>query len=334
VSEPPVLAPMLAGGSGVPDRPERYQFEPKLDGQRLIIRVWDGHVDARARSGNPATATYPELAGLADAFGSRATAVVLDGEMVAFDGSGRPDFGTLQRRMHVGRPAADLVAEVPTVLVVFDVLWIGGELLTGLPQSERRRRLEDLALEAPCCQVGPVVQGDPVDLLDGVRRVGIEGLMAKRLDAVYLPGARSDAWRKVKWRRVREFVVGGWAGGERSRRGQIGSLAVGYVDDSVTLDDLLDRPVLHYVGQVGSGLNAAMLAELEPAFAAYGRDESPFLETPPMPVHFVAPLLVVQVAFAEVTRAGTLRHPVLEGLRRDVAPQDVRWDEELTQPAE
>ena len=118
-------------------------------------------------------------------------------------------------------------------------------------------------------------------------------------------------------RREREFVVGGWAEGAK---GGIGSLAIGYVE----------ADGLRYVGQVGSGLSGKLAHELEAAFARYRRDESPFVNTPKVPpLQFVAPLLVVQVAFAEVTQTGTLRHPVLLGIRNDVLPTEVVWDDEL-----
>ena len=331
MSLPPLVAPMLAGASGIPSRPERYQFEPKLDGQRLVVRVWDGNVDARSRNNRDATAPFPELAPLPSALPD--LSVVLDGEMVALDRLGRPDFGLLQTRMHVRRPSAELVATVPVTFMVFDLLWIQGQSLCALPQSERRRRLEDLGDRPGAYQIASVLSGDPADLLEGARAVGIEGLVAKRLDSPYRPGARSDAWAKIKWRHTREFVVGGWAAGDGSRGGQIGSLAVGYVDPEGGADALLDGPALRYVGQVGSGLDQAMLAELHAAFTAYARTESPFVNPPRFPkLNYVAPLLVVQVAYGEMTRAGTLRHPSLLGLRTDVAPQDVGWDEELRLP--
>jgi bifunctional non-homologous end joining protein LigD len=255
--------------------------------------------------------------------------------VVAFEASGRPDFGLLQHRMHVRHPSPALLSEVPAVLVVFDVLWLEGEVLVPRSQTERRSQLEALALGGPSWQTTPVLDGDPQDLLAGARTLGLEGLVAKQRDAPYRPGQRSDAWIKVKWRCEREFVVGGWSEGEGNRRGSIGSLAIGYVDPSCSGADLLERPVLRYVGQVGSGLSSALAAELAAAFERYATPTGPFIDPPSLPrLHWVAPLLVVQVAYAEVTAAGTLRHPTLLGLRDDVDPQDVGWDEELARPGE
>ena len=325
-----MLAPMLAGASGLPARPEQYQFEPKLDGQRLIARVWEGRHELRTRNGNDATAAYPELAGLAGDFGGRA--VVLDGEIVAFDDEGRPDFQRLQARMHVRRPSPELVKTAPVALAVFDLLWRDGELLTNTPQEQRRQLLEATAGGGAGWQLAPLLHGAIEDLVAASRAVGLEGLMAKRLDAPYLPGKRSAAWAKVKFRRRRDFVVGGWTEGERGRRGRIGSLAIGYVDAGADPRQLLERPILRYVGQVGSGLGDKLLTELSEAFARFARDDSPFVNPPPVAVHWVEPLLVVQVAFAEMTRAGTLRAPSLLGVRTDVAPNTVGWDDELLAP--
>jgi bifunctional non-homologous end joining protein LigD len=329
-AEPPTFAPMLAGGSAMPAHPDQYQFEPKLDGERVIVRIWPGGYDLRTRNGNDTTAAYPELRHLGADLGDRA--VVLDGEIVAFDDEGRPDFQLLQSRMHVRAPSADLVAAAPVALAVFDLLWRDGEALIELPQRARREQLDDLAAGGARWQTAPVLQGDPDDLVAASRAVGLEGLMAKRLDAPYLPGKRSPAWVKVKFRHEREFVVGGWSEGEGGRRGRIGSLAIGYIDAGADPSDLLERPVLRYVGQVGSGLGDKLLAELSEAFSRFAREDCPFVNPPPLALHWVTPVLVVQVAFAEMTRTGTLRAPSLLGIRGDVAPGEVGWDDELLLP--
>jgi bifunctional non-homologous end joining protein LigD len=316
---------MVAGGHGWPSNLARYQLEPKFDGQRIMARLVDGRVELRSRNGNDATPAYPELrvppVELAD------RAAVLDGEVVAFDAQGRTDFQLLQSRMHVRGPSARLQAEVPVVFVVFDVLWLDGASLLERRQDGRREVLEGLGLTGSCWQQAPQLTGEPQDLLAGCLAVGLEGIMAKRADAPYRPGQRSASWVKIKVRREREFVVGGWCQGEGSRDGTIGSLAVGYVDPGA---DLLEGPALRYVGQVGSGLSDALIAELQTAFDRFARAESPFLDAPTyLGIHYVAPLLVVQVAFAEQTHNGTLRAPTLKGLRTDVAAADVGWDDEL-----
>lgn len=323
---------MLAGGNGLPTVAQGWLFEPKWDGVRVIVGVAPGSVRVWARKGNDVTAAYPELAALA---GSAADhAMVLDGELVAFDPAGHPSFQVLQRRMHVRHPSAGLQAEVPVMLVAFDLLWFDGELLTGRPQSERRTRLEHLELGGPSWRTCPTLAGlDRHSLLDACREAGLEGYMAKRADAVYQAGRRSPAWAKVKCGRRREFVVGGWTEGKAGRTGDIGSLAVGYVTgapEDAAAADLQAQPSLRYVGQVGSGLSGDMLAELRRVFSRFASDRSPFLNTPrSLRLHFVQPVLVVEVAFHEVTSAGTLRQPSIKGFRADVVPAEVVWDPEL-----
>lgn len=326
--EPPVLAPMLAGSTGIPADPTGWLFEPKWDGVRAIARVWDGKVALASRLGNDVTAGYPELAALGPALGERAA--VVDGEIVAFDDRGRPSFERLQRRMHVRGPNRQLMAEVPVLYVVFDLLWLDGRLLTGEPFVERRRQLESLGLAGPNWQVSNLLPGPPDDdLLAACRQVGLEGYLGKQASAIYLAGKRSRSWTKVKCVRQREFVVGGWSEGSGGRSGQIGSLAVGWVDPEVPVPP--GHPFgLRYAGQVGSGLNEFLLLQLGGAFKDLATETSPFVPPPPVPpLHYVRPNLVVEVRFNEMTSVGVLRQPSVKGLRDDVDPGSVGWSEEL-----
>ena len=314
---------MLAGGTGVPRDPAGWVFEPKFDGQRIVATVHAGRVSLANRRGTDATPTFPELAGLAGAIGDRSA--VLDGEVVAPDERGRPSFQRMQRRMHVAAPSARLLADVPVTYAVFDVLWLDGEPLVDRPQSARRRVLDSLALRGPAWQTAPVLDAPPDQLLQACRDAGLEGFMAKRADAPYLPGRRSPAWSKVKCTRRREFVVGGWSTGLGSRRTSIGSLALGYYDD----DDGGGAGRLVYVGQAGSGLTEGLIGQLRAVFEATARPTSPFAGPVPRGLHFVEPLLVVEVAYTEVTEAGTLRQPSIKGVRPDLLATEVVADDEL-----
>lgn len=282
-----------------------------------------------SRLGNDVTAGYPELAALGPALGERAA--VLDGEIVAFDDRGRPSFERLQRRMHVRGPNRLLMAEVPVLYVVFDVLWLDGELLTGEPFVERRRRLEALGLKGPNWTVSNLLPEPPDDdLLAACRQVGLEGYLGKQASAIYLVNKRSKAWTKIKCVRQREFVVGGWSEGSGGRSGQIGSLAVGWVDPDAPA--ARGHPfALRYAGQVGSGLSEFLLRHLSSAFKDRSSEVSPFVPPPPSPpgLHFLHPSLVVEVMFNEMTSSGVLRQPSLKGLRAGVEPANVRWDDEL-----
>lgn len=319
---PPRLLPMLAGGNGIPPNPVAYQLEPKLDGQRVVAVVEPDGVVLLNRRGGEITPTYPELAGLAGALAPHSA--VLDGEVVTFNEKGQTSFQRLQRRMHVAKPTSRLLAETPVVFVAFDVLWLDGELLVDRPQSERREILDSLAIKGPAWQTAPVLHATPEELMEACRQLGLEGFMAKRKDAPYAVGRRSTAWWKIKCGRRREFVVGGWSTGSGSRQESIGSLALGCYD---TAD--LDTQRLFYVGQAGSGLNEEMIRQLQKLFSQIELPSSPFVNAPRTGLHWVRPLLVAEIAYTEVTEAGTLRQPSIKGLRTDVVASEVTWDEEI-----
>jgi len=241
---------------------------------------------------------------------------VLDGEIVAFDDAGRPSFELLQRRMHVESESTirRLSREVPVTYALFDVLWLDGHSTMDLPYTDRRARLRDLELNGASWQTPPNEVGDGSATTEVSLRFGLEGVVAKRLDARYELGRRSRAWVKVKNQLRQEFVVGGWQPGEKGRTGSIGSLLVGYYDGDV----------LHYAGKVGSGLSGAVIADLGQRFAASARDDSPFgAGRVPKGVRFVDPAFVVEVRFTEWTASGNIRHPTFLGIRTDKSPREV-----------
>ncbi len=318
---PPRLLPMLAGGNGVPPNPTGYQFEPKLDGQRVVALIGSDGVVLTNRRGGEITSHYPELAGMTEAVAPHLA--VLDGEVVTFSEKGLTSFQRLQRRMHVVQPSLRLLADTPVAFVAFDLLWLDGELLIDRPQRERRAALESIALKGPHWQTAPVLDATPEELLAACRNAGLEGFMAKKTDAPYQPGRRSSAWWKIKCGRRREFVVGGWSTGSGSRQESIGSLALGAYDTANG-----DEQRLFYVGQAGSGLSEEMIRQLQKLFAQIAVVDPPFVNKPPLKLHFVRPMLVVEVAYTEVTEGGTLRQPSIKGLRTDVIASEVTWDDE------
>ncbi|MEJ7764162.1 MAG: hypothetical protein WKF86_01580 [Acidimicrobiales bacterium] len=310
---------MLCGSGELPRSLQGWQLEPKWDGVRAIVTCHADRLTVTSRLGNDVTAAYPELAGLPGRLGSPA---VLDGEIVTLDRSGRPSFERLQRRMHVRRPPPELVDEVPVQLVAFDLLWHDGQLLVPLPQAARRERLEALGSALTATTLLPAGE-EPDALLAGCKAIGFEGFVAKKQDAAYSPGRRSPCWLKAKAVCRRELVVGGWEEGRGGRSRRIGSLAIGWVDP-VHRAAWPEGPCLRWAGQVGSGLSELMLEQLQPVVERFSRPDSPFLDAPRVPhVRWVQPLLVVEVSYREVTAGGTLRHPVLKGLRSDLSPPEV-----------
>jgi bifunctional non-homologous end joining protein LigD len=303
VAVPAYIAPMKAVLGDLP-RDDEWTFEIKWDGMRAIAcldddgrsQLWSGnHIDVTHR--------FPELAALTDSMhGARC---VLDGELIALNELGRPSFERMQSRMHLDRAADALrrAADVPVTYVVFDLLLLDTNDLTTLALTTRRGALDEIFESGSNWRLSE--QHDDGHALNAaVHEMELEGLMAKRLDSVYLPGKRTTAWRKVKRRVTRQFVVGGWAEGSGGREGRIGGLLIGaYRDDG-----------LWYAGRVGSGLRDGEIRDLLGTFASTHRAESPFIagsvpRVDARAARWVEPRVVIEVAFAEWTNEGRIRHP-------------------------
>jgi bifunctional non-homologous end joining protein LigD len=311
---PERLTPMLAGAGGLPRDESRWSFEVKWDGVRAIAYIKPGRLRLESRNLNEITDAYPEVRGILRDLGMRDA--VLDGEIVAFDQSRppRPSFERLQRRMHVTSPTSirRLSGSMPVVYAIFDLLYLDGRSLMGLPYEERRARLEDLELSGPAWRVptayrGPAHPGKA--LLDATEAQGLEGIVAKRLDSRYEPGRRTGAWVKIKHTRRQELVIAGWLPGEGRRTDRIGALLMGYQEDGE----------LRYAGRVGTGFTERTLDDLRERLAPLRRDTSPLTTAPKLPrsAVFVEPELVAEIEFREWTGEGVMRAPSFKGLRDD-----------------
>jgi bifunctional non-homologous end joining protein LigD len=326
---PEFVEPMLAKLSTLPAEDSQWAFEVKWDGVRAITHSQPGRIGFASRNGNDVTCAYPELRALNRELGSHEA--ILDGEIVAFDDAGRPSFQALQSRMHLrGESAVRQLAQTrPVTYVLFDLLWLDGHSLMGLPYSERRARLEELKLDGEHWRTPDVQVGEGKAFLAATREQGLEGVVAKRLDSAYTPGGRGGSWLKIKNIQRQELVIGGWTEGKGSRAKGIGALHLGVHEDGT----------LRYAGRVGTGFDAAELDRLSGLLAPLAREDSPFIGAqPPRGAHFVEPRLVCEVEFTEWTRAGTLRHPSYKGLREDkpaaeVVRERVTASEEISDPA-
>jgi bifunctional non-homologous end joining protein LigD len=318
---PEHVKPMLARAGPLPREDGGWAYEVKWDGVRAIGYVEGGRLRLESRNGRDITSRYPELRELGRALGAREA--IVDGEVVAFGDDGRPSFQRLQGRMHLTSDHAvrRLAEREPVAYVIFDLLYLDGHSLMALPYLERRERLLELGLDGPAWQTPAHHVGDGEALLEASRAQGLEGVLAKRVDSPYTPGRRTSAWVKVKNVRRADVVIGGWLPGEGNRAGRIGALLVGYHDDD-------EARALRYAGRVGTGFDRAELDRLQRLLEPLERDTSPFVgRQPPRGSHFVEPRLVCAVDYAEWTQARTLRHPVYKGLRDDVAPEDVVFDD-------
>ncbi|MCC3328349.1 non-homologous end-joining DNA ligase [Nocardia abscessus] len=311
---------MLATAGRPPDTPGRWAIEMKWDGMRAICRLAGERVELFSRNRNNITVCYPELtAGLAQR--PPGTDMILDGEIVALDpATGAPSFARLQQRMHLTRPARELVRAVPVQLFVFDLLELDGASSMALSYVERRARLAELDLTGAGVRVPPYWTDIPVDtMLDTAASHRLEGVVSKRVDSVYRPGTRSRLWLKTAIRQTTEVVIAGWVpsssgGGER---GALGSLILGAYDES-------DRLV--YVGHVGTGFTVAARRALLERLKALTTTDSPFDRSAPSwrmtAARWVRPQLVGTVEYREYV--GALRHPSWRGLRAEIDPAEVR----------
>ena len=198
------------------------------------------------------------------------------------------------------------------------MLDIDGTSLLTTTYDKRRVALEDLGLDGPNWATPPAFAGDGASAKEVSKQQGLEGVLAKRRASLYQPGKRSRDWVKVKHVRMQEVVVGGWSPGEGNRAGRIGSLLLGVNDEDGRLV---------YAGHVGTGFSGAVLADLGARLAKLERTSPPFADEVPRAhakgAHWVTPKLVGEVAFAEWTRDGRLRHPTWRGLRPDKSPGEV-----------
>jgi hypothetical protein len=202
----PLIRPMLAVlRDALPDDDAAWGYEFKWDGVRAVAYLAGDHVRLLSRNDRDMTGSYPELVDPLRTH--RSGGVVVDGELVAVAG-GRPSFAALQHRMHVRRPDPGLVAATPVTYMVFDVLHLDGRSTLTLPYRERRGLLEGLRFAGGRVEIPPYYAGGGAQVLAASGDGGLEGVVAKRLDAAYHPGRRSPVWLKVKNFRTQEVVLG------------------------------------------------------------------------------------------------------------------------------
>lgn len=303
-----------------------WTYEPKYDGMRVLADVSARRVRLVTRNGKEKQAQFPEVVAALRSFAAKVGhSVVLDGEVVARrrkSRAGAPatgEFQPLQARMHLkdAGEIARLSVEAPATLMVFDLLRDGRATLAARPWSERRARLEALFTSASDDAALRISESSTrgATMLARARRAGWEGIIAKRTEARYQPGARSDDWLKLKLQFRAEFVVGGFTE-PRNSRPYLGALLLGAHDASGRLV---------YVGHTGGGFNREGLRAMRERLDRIERRASPFDVAPRTnePAHWVAPKVVVEIKFAEWTSDGRLRQPIFLGVRDDKPARDV-----------
>jgi bifunctional non-homologous end joining protein LigD len=313
------ISPMLASSGTASDigSPDEWAYELKWDGIRAIVSVADGVTTLTSRNGHDLTPSYPEFEALAERLEGHADAV-LDGEIVAVDSKGRPDFGLLQTRMKLtrARDVARVQKTAPVRILLFDVLRLDGRDLIGDDYDSRRTVLEGLVETDRVIDVPPAFEGDLDEAMEFAKKLRLEGVVAKRRDSDYSAGRRSRAWIKLKHHATQEVVVAGWRPGAGRRANGVGSLLLGIPGDEG----------LVYVGRVGTGFRDQDLDDLLPQFERSARKTSPLVDVPKADArdaHWITPSRVGEVEFAEWTSTGRLRQPSWRGWRPDKSATDV-----------
>jgi bifunctional non-homologous end joining protein LigD len=305
---------MLAERGQRPFDSSAYFFEVMWDGVRALAFYEDGALRLQDRYQRDVTALYPELQ---ETVSQVDDATVLDGVIVVLVGDNLPDFALLRQRA-AARDAAEaraLAEKAPVTFQAFDVLCREGRSLMAQPLWRRRRLMHTVRPGGALATPG-VLANQGVALFEAARQHGLEGIMAKRRDSLYLPGRRSDAWLKIKVHEREEFVIAGFTYGgrrlgDRRTREPFASLVLGRFDG---------RGALRYVGEVSGGFDKPSTRQIADALDPLVTGACPFREEPRFQrlVFWCRPELVATVRFGAWTAEGTLQFPVFEGLRPDV----------------
>jgi bifunctional non-homologous end joining protein LigD len=282
-----------------------WSYEFKWDGYRILALKSGERVSLFSRNRRDWTREFQRVADEVAELGPKEC--VLDGEVCALSEKGVPSFQLLQHR----GPKTQLA------YVVFDLLYLEGDDLRGLPIEERRAKLAKVVaprLAAGRLSLSKAVAGmDEQTLLDLACRTGLEGIVAKKVGSTYEPG-RSKTWLKIKCSHRQEFAIVGWVPFKETQP-LVGALVLGLMEPD---------GVLHYAGKVGTGFDMKTREDLADLLAKDAADEPTAVDVPRLAgaVRFVRPRHVAEVAFTEWTEGGHVRHPSFQGLRRDKSPRE------------
>ena len=302
---PPYVEPMLATLASTPFSDPDWLYEIKWDGFRVQAVVDGGKVRTWTRGLKDAETYFPRL--LSPATWIDARQAIVDGEVVALDEDGRPDFSLLQTKL--GQPGVGGLIYQP-----FDLLYLDGRLLLNVKLEDRKRLLRSVLKEHPRVRFAAHVEAEGTAFYEAAKANRLEGIIAKLRRSRYEPGRRSNAWLKLKVRPEQELVIGGWTPGEGNAR-DLGALAVGYYEDDS----------LRFAGKVGSGFTGATRKELLSKLHPLVVPDPPFDPPPPKDykgrwggdlgaVTWVRPELVMRAELGGWTRDGVVRQAAYKGL--------------------
>jgi len=313
---PSRIRPMLATLSNQPFSDPGWLFEIKWDGIRAIAFLSADELNFRSRNNVDITNRYPELASLQKQFAARQA--IIDGEIVALDEQGHSNFERLQERMHVRVPSDKLITSRPVVYLAFDLLYLDGFDLREAPLLQRKQLLQCLLFPSTEVRFADHQLEKGRELFELARQHGLEGIVAKRADSVYVSD-RSSSWLKLKVTQDVDAVIGGWTE-PRTAGLKFGSLLLG----------LYDGKRLRFIGHVGTGFDGNKQKEIFRKLKELSSLTCPFEGKPAAneKPSWVTPSLVARVKFSDWTNDRALRHPVFVGLREDLEPTECTWQQE------
>jgi bifunctional non-homologous end joining protein LigD len=304
---PKWIAPMLATLIDKPFNKKDWLFETKWDGYRALAFIKDKQVRLLSRNQKSFNRTYKCIVDQLKQVD--ASELIVDGEIVALDEDGVARFELLQ-----GISGSNYNIHY----MIFDLLFLDGRDMRRLPLIERKALLQDLLLPMTweSIHLSEYVKGVGIEAFSEVRKMGLEGLIGKQKDSIYV-SKRSEDWVKIKAKHAQEFVVGGFTK-SKGAHNYFGSLLLG----------VYEKGHLKYVGRVGTGFDEEMFKYVYEKMKLLIQNKSPFVDAPvDEKVIFIAPRLVAEVSFAQWTKNNCLRQPVFHGLRRDKPPTKINREE-------
>ncbi len=308
------VKPMLASLVDKPFDADGWVYEVKWDGYRAVAFLKDDQIELKSRNNKSLNVKFYSIS---KALAEWSVNAIVDGEIVAVDEDGSANFSALQN----WRSEAD--GEL--VYYLFDILWYDGIDVKGLPLTERKEILNSIIPEDSIIRVSNDFQTSGIEFLEVARKMGLEGIMAKRDSSIYQPGNRNRDWLKIKANFRQEVVIGGYTLNEGSRK-PFSSLLVG----------VFEKGKYIYTGHIGTGFSTKTQRDMLEQFNPLIIDKSPFDEKPdvnkpsrfrPNPPNATAtwlkPELVCEVSFTEMTNDGVMRHPSFKGMRSDKLAKEV-----------
>lgn len=289
-------------------------FEIKWDGYRAIADLSHESPLFYSRNGISFLTKFDKIV---QDFDKQKYQMILDGEVVAYDEQGKPNFQLLQQ---IGDNPG-----TPLVYQVFDLLWLNGHSTEELPLIQRKELLKEALIETDTIKYCDHIPEKGIEFFKQMKKMQLEGMIAKRADSLYIENHRTSDWLKIKFSNTEEVIICGFTE-PRGSRESFGALILGrYINQK-----------LIYCGHTGTGFNKMSLKELYQRLEKLIVKSSPFEKIPKtnMPVTWIKPELVCEIKYSEITRDGIFRHPVFITLREDKGPEDIKESPFTEKPKE